>query len=584
MYHDNNCQIYNARYDSDVSDLGLLKNQFSSMKLELHTAPGAPNTPVPADTASVGTSDVTLSWNGASDSSQIHIWGTNYDLWQQYTPGSSLTLHGLIAGSYSWQVQTQNSIGASPWSDVWTVTVSNTNTLQATWIEPANQWFNYEPGQWYNMQTQIDSSIPIDHVNFYGYWDGASHDLCGNLAAQASGTTYSCSRDFRWANNMTYPTGGTMWIQVVVTDKDGATRTPTDGWREGTYRTETLSGTWNTPQQDGYIIAQNGTIHLSAEVLPGNNNPAINYINFRADWNGTWVDVCQNVGAGYDPHEYTCDWDTSTYNIPVNTQVRIAFDEYQQDGSKGLSSPAGDLVGTYAPPKQEANPVSPGNNAVFPVGTTATDFTWTGDGPFLLIVTTSMSSSTAYVMKHGYTGNTYRIAGLQPGITYTWNVYGDNQVYSASMNFTIAKPAPHVFENFSHGKNGWVLTNSVAVTKDGMNGIMRFTNPSKTATAAKPVNTASLAPYNTITIKVNLHGATLPSGSSAQMFLDQHGNKYVPLSTYFKQKVNGWQTVTIPLKSFKGFTSSQSFARLGISLTANTKMQIDIDDITFLYR
>jgi len=696
MYHDTGCGTFLARYEQDYPDLSrnILQNQFSSMRLELHTAPGTPGGPQPTDGSSVSTSDATLSWDGASDTSQIHIWGTNYDFWKTWTPGNTLALHGLVAGTYSWQVQTQNSLGASPWSPVWTFTITSTSAnLQATWIEPTNNWFNYEPGMWYNLQAKFATTLAIDHLNFKFYSSDGQPDLCGNIVWQGVGTTYSCNRDFRWTNNMNYPTGGTIWFSLQVTDKDGAVRTPTDGWREGTYRTEIYSGTWNTPQ-NGFTIAAKGKLHMSATVLAGNSNPAIDHINFRAIWNGqaTWIDVCKNVGGGSVLNEYACDWDTSTYTIPANSQVRVAFDAYRPDGTKGLSSPDGDRVGTYAvpvtppqgiwntpqdnftvakngvlhfsanvtgsvvskvnfratwnstpwvdnicslqvndshlyecdwniaangvpdntfirtafdaydangtkilsspdgdrvgmyTPAQDATQVSPKNGSVLPLGTTSTDVTFSGTGPFTIHAWDLNSHYDVWTAN--ITANTYHLKGLQAGVSYNWQVLGSGtQNWSSTWKFSLApKPAPKVFENFSNGKNEWILTNSVAAAKDGGNGILRFTNPSKTATAAKTVNTAALAQYNTITIRINLHGATLPSGTSAELFLDQSGLKYVSLSKYVKQCVNGWQTITIPLKDFSGFTSSKSFARLGINLKTSSRMTIDVDNITFLYQ
>lgn len=207
-------------------------NRIQSIQIYQQTAPNAPDSPTPADGSTITRSTVTLQWSSA-DQSQIHVWGTNYDLWHSWDAISSLTLQNLPSGTYSWQAQRENQLGASPWSPTWTFTV----------------------------------------------------------------------------------------------------------------QVEQPQGEWNSPS-DNFTVEKNGLLHFSANVVGSD----VAKVNFRADWNGTWVDDICSFPTN-DTHVYTCDWNIAASNVSDNTFIRTAFDAYASDGTKILSSPAGDRNGTYAPPQ-----------------------------------------------------------------------------------------------------------------------------------------------------------------------------------------------------------------------------------------
>jgi hypothetical protein len=346
LFNDANCGKFQSVFFDDNPDIGWgLYNQYSSLKLIHHFPPDAPNN---FRTTNSG-ANVKLEWDD-STFSKIHVWGTNYDLWKDWQSDRFVDLHSLSSGDYSVQVQSKNELGISPWSDVWTFTITDTSSsLAAKWTEPANNFFFYEPGQWYNMQMKLDASLDFDHLTFYGIWDDKWHNLCGDLSPADSGS-YSCNTDFRGANNGVYPTGGNIWFEVIVTDKDGGLRTPTDGSRGGTYKTETFSSVWNSPA-DNFTVSSGDTLHLSAEAFPGNNNPPIDHVNFRVWYSGqqSWQTACANVGPGGDPHEYACDFDPASAGIPEGTQFVAAFDVFQVGDGQRLIAPDGNRTGTYAP-------------------------------------------------------------------------------------------------------------------------------------------------------------------------------------------------------------------------------------------
>ncbi len=140
-----------------------------------------------------------------------------------------------------------------------------------------------------------------------------------------------------------------------------------------------------------------------------------------------------------------------------------------------------------------------------------------------------------------------------------------------------------VFEDFSNGIGNWSALGSVASTTDGPNTFMRFTPASQSSAEAwKDVRRPALSAYNTITLQINLHGATLLGNDASALYLDQGGSwKFVALSNYVQQGLDGWQTATVPLKNFQGFDQTASFDRLGFRFWVSSASTIDVGEILF---
>ena len=126
--------LYHA--DSSVADLGSpYASGIQSINIYPHTAPPSPNGPSPAMGAVLPstTTSVSLSWNGADPNqiNQAHVWGTNgYDLPPSWATGAHLSLSGLTPGQYYWQTQSQNEMGAGPWSDIWSFSINTVPHVQ----------------------------------------------------------------------------------------------------------------------------------------------------------------------------------------------------------------------------------------------------------------------------------------------------------------------------------------------------------------------------------------------------------------------------------------------------------------------
>jgi hypothetical protein len=140
-----------------------------------------------------------------------------------------------------------------------------------------------------------------------------------------------------------------------------------------------------------------------------------------------------------------------------------------------------------------------------------------------------------------------------------------------------------VFEDFSNGIGSWWTNGNVVSTTDGPNIYMRFTPAAQSsAEASKNVGVPALSAYNTIMVQINLHGVTLLGNDASALYLDQGGSwKYVSLSNYVQQGLDGWQTATVPLSDFQGFDQTASFDHLGFRFWVPSASTIDVGTILF---
>lgn len=155
---------------------------------------------------------------------------------------------------------------------------------------------------------------------------------------------------------------------------------------------------------------------------------------------------------------------------------------------------------------------------------------------------------------------------------------------------TIDLPAPPqaptrtTFDVFADVTRNWYLNGSVGSVQEDDNAYLRFAPvANSSAEASRNVGWPALSGYDAITLLLNLHGATLPSNDSSALYLEQGGTrKYITLSSYVEQGLDGWQNVTIPLTAFTGFTDSASFSRLGFRYALPETSTIDVDEIDFV--
>ncbi len=168
------------------------------------------------------------------------------------------------------------------------------------------------------------------------------------------------------------------------------------------------------------------------------------------------------------------------------------------------------------------------------------------------------------------------------------------QIHTIKQSFhTNPTPKPNsiVFDNFNNGIGEWgIIGSDVSYVQDEGNNILRFNPPDKgPAEAYKQVNSAVLSRFRKISLRINLHGASLvaptndPNYQTASaLYLDQNGWKFVGLYNFIKNSYDGWQNVEIPLTVFIGFDKNASFSRLGFRFWLYKAGTIDVDDIAFV--
>lgn len=207
--------------------------------------------------------------------------------------------------------------------------------------------------------------------------------------------------------------------------------------------------------------------------------------------------------------------------------------------------------------------------------------------------------------KIGITSIIVAIIGILLSLTQpeVRHFFGLQQVASAPVTQSIStskpssgpRPTPTpvsiVFDNFNNGIAGWgIIGNDVSYVQDNGTGILRFNPPNQgPAEAYKNVGTAALSKFSGISLRINLHGATLVAPSddpnyqtASALYLNQNGWKFVGLYDYIKNSYDGWQNVYIPLMDFKGFDKEASFSTLGFRFWLYKAGTIDITDIMFV--
>ncbi|HSX36114.1 MAG TPA: hypothetical protein VLH84_04245 [Patescibacteria group bacterium] len=217
-----------------------------------------------------------------------------------------------------------------------------------------------------------------------------------------------------------------------------------------------------------------------------------------------------------------------------------------------------------------------------------------GAAPLYLKVYRKGTTYTAYTSSDGITwsivvGSTrtissIRATGALEGLAVTSHNTGaaNTAVFDHVQPLTTATSA--TFDNFKNGISSWSQgSGPVSLGTAGGVSFLRFSPASNSSSESnRGVNAADLANYNSISVTINLNGATILGNDASALYLSQGGSwKYISLSNYVQQGLNGWQTVTIPLTAFSGFNKTQSFSSLGFRFWVNNASTIDVTNIVF---
>jgi hypothetical protein len=95
------------------------------------------------------------------------------------------------------------------------------------------------------------------------------------------------------------------------------------------------------------------------------------------------------------------------------------------------------------------------------------------------------------------------------------------------------------------------------------------------------IATNALAGKTTVRVTYDLHGLNALGGDASALIFDQNGWKYVSLSSYGQNGLNGQQTVDIPLSAF-GLDLSQPVGTLHTRFWYSGAFTVDIASVKVL--
>jgi surface antigen len=280
-------------------------------------------------------------------------------------------------------------------------------------------------------------------------------------------------------------------------------------------------------------------------------------------------------------YDYQSDWSTATH-ITLNGLTPGQYGwQVQSQGSAGQGPWS--AISSFA---INTAPVVVDGNVTMDVGTTQTVQVEGTDAEQSAV---AMSASglpgfAAFTDNHNGTATLALNPGAGAAGTYqiTVNANDGELTGSGVVIVTVAPPASMTFENFESGIGAWWQHGNVSAQTTSGNTFVRLVTPAGgDVETSKDVNTAALASYDSVSLAINLHGATVLGNDASALYLDQGGWKYAPLANYLQQGFDGWQNLTVPLSDFTGFDKTTAFSRLGIRFWAPTVTTIDVDNISF---
>ncbi len=159
---------------------------------------------------------------------------------------------------------------------------------------------------------------------------------------------------------------------------------------------------------------------------------------------------------------------------------------------------------------------------------------------------------------------------------------------------TTPSPTPiatYTLSNFETGLNGFI--GGRIVTGNNSKYSLEITNPANGSSGSKKsLNGAKLGSYNYVELDINLKGIKLLTGDASALYFDQGGWKYVSLTNYVQNGLNGWQHITIPVKAFTSNATSSGIplnpasgmTSIGFRFWNTPAASYDIDNIVYTQR
>ena len=619
MHTDNSVPSLSSPFNNSISSIQIYKHQ-----------PSGATTTSPLDGAKFPstTTDVDLAFDGG-DSGRVYVWNdTNtYAFNGDWQSSHTQHLSGLMPGRYHWQAQALNIAGVGDWSAPASFTINTApqvagGTLAIDGGTSQTVQLSATDGE-QDTLVLTASNVP----SFATFTD--NHDGTAALTVTPPTSTGGQFTIDLQAYDGELTGTGSFVITVTPTATPPVAAlsvSPANGNAPMVITADASGSTAGTNPIDSYTFdfGDGTTVGPQASALathtyadPGAYTVSVTTTDSIGLTNTASQTVTANLvlpvaglglspASGTAPVSVTADASSSTAGTYPIASYTFDFGDGTVAGPQVGSSATHNytVAGTYT---VKATVIDTHGNSVFtthgitiaaPTPPTAGLSLTPASGFAPLNVTASASSSTAgsnpitlYTFDFG---DGTVVVGPQPGssASHTYTAPGtytvtltvrDSIGLTASTSKTVVVSlAPLVFENFQSGLGNWTTSNAGLATS-GSNTFLRFSpKPNKIATASRTVGSAALSPYSKITLRINLNGGTLASGSGSQFYLKQGANTYsVALVNYATQGSSAWQTITIPLADFVGLNKSSTISTLGFSLSSAKPSTFDIDDITF---
>jgi hypothetical protein len=554
--------LYHA--DNSVADLGNPYNgNIQSINIYPHPLPAAPSNPTPAAGTVLpnATTNVTLSWSGSTQN-QVHVWGPNgYDFQQSWTSSSTLALANLVPGTYYWQAQSQNEMGAGPWSDVWSFTINTPPAVTGGNVSMDSGTTRSIQIQAPDAEQQAVSLSASGLPSFATFVDngGGNGTLSLAPAANVNGN---------YAITITASDGdvsSTGTINLTVNQAQPV------GYAAQYFNNQTLSGTPVLTRTDNNIGFDWGG---------GSPDPAVPADHFSARWTkttdlaaGTYffsVTADDGVRLYVDGNPVIDQWvdqGATTYTdirqLSAGTHT-IVMEYYENTGGAVAQMNyflADDGSGNYQASYWDNQDLS--GDPVLTRDEATIDNDWGGGSPDSSVPVDHFSAR--WTKMANFDAGTYQFTatgddGLRLYIDdrLVIDQWVDQGATTYTANKTLSAGQHLIRYEYYENTGGAVAQLSYQQTSSGSELLSSAWHLAGTEAqeAYQSMDQNALQGKTTLRITYNLHGLSALGNDASAIIIDQNGWHYISLSNYGQNGKDGEQTVDIPLSDFSGLDLS----------------------------